>query len=129
MVAEYVASVKAAWELAKSVKSATDAIEDADIKYQMAELISALAHARIEAAQSAERIAELERELRSKSTFEFDGSKYFKLTEGDVRQGPFCPSCYDADGKEVRLHYINDELWGDWTCYVCERYFDKPNDT
>ena len=59
MVAEYVTSIKAAWDLAKAIKTSADAIDDAQIKLQIAELISALADAKIEAAENAEKIAGL----------------------------------------------------------------------
>ena len=59
MVAEYISGLKAAWDVAKALKVATDAIDDAHIKLQMAELISALADAKIEAAENAEKISEL----------------------------------------------------------------------
>jgi hypothetical protein len=32
MVAEYIAGIKAAWEVAKTLKDATDAIDDAHLK-------------------------------------------------------------------------------------------------
>ncbi|WP_233079621.1 hypothetical protein [Rheinheimera soli] len=47
MVAEYISGLKAAWDVAKVLKVATDAIDDAHIKLQMAELISALADAKL----------------------------------------------------------------------------------
>ncbi len=51
-----IASLKAALEFAKAVKASTDAIDDAKIKLQVAELISALADAKMEAAENAELI-------------------------------------------------------------------------
>ena len=60
MVLEYVSSMKAAWEIAKAVKVSADAIDDAQIKLQVADLIGALADARISAAESAELIASLQ---------------------------------------------------------------------
>lgn len=76
---------------------------DAQIKLQIAELISALADAKIEAAENAERISELERLIKNKSEMFFEGRIYYRMLDGGDRDGPFCPTCYDRDNKSVRL--------------------------
>ncbi len=45
----------------------------------------------------------------------FDGSCYWLIT-GSVRQGPFCPSCYNREGALIRL----DTHDGEWRCPVCD---------
>lgn len=124
MVAEYVTSLKAAWEVAKALKTATDAIDDAQIKLQIADLISALADAKIEAAESVEKIAELERRLNSQSTFKYDGSKYYQELESGERDGPYCPTCFDLNKNEIRLQGPADWIAGNWNCEVCNGYFN-----
>ena len=52
MVMEYVSSIKAVWDIAKAVKVSADAIDDAQIKLQVAELLGALADARIAAVEN-----------------------------------------------------------------------------
>ncbi|MBT0055135.1 hypothetical protein J4H24_23175 [Vibrio alginolyticus] len=123
MVAEYVSGLKAAWDVAKALKTATDAIDDAHIKLQMAELISALADAKIEAAESAEKIAILENRLNAKCNFEFDGKKYFKMLPDERREGPYCPTCYDSNEKQIRLQNYPGAIGGDWRCKVCNGGF------
>ncbi len=44
----------------------------------------------------------------------FDGSCYWLITKG-VKQGPFCPHCYNRDGALIRL----DEEKGQWRCITC----------
>ena len=126
MVAEYVTSIKAAWDLAKAIKSSADAIDDAQIKLQIAELIGALADAKIEAAENAETIAELTRQLKSKSQLTFEGRLYYRvLGEGEKeKEGPFCPTCYDKDDKAIRLQPNSEDRYqDDWRCHACGTYF------
>ena len=124
MVAEYVTSIKAAWNLAKAIKTSADAIDDAQIKLQIAELISALADAKIEAAENAEKISELESLLKNKSKMIFQGRLYYRVLDDDMKEGPFCPTCYDKDEKTVRLQpNSSDRHNDDWRCNVCGSYF------
>ncbi|MCG8085312.1 MAG: hypothetical protein JAZ13_06320 [Candidatus Thiodiazotropha taylori] len=124
MVMEYVASVKAAWEIAKAVKASTDAIDDAQIKLQVAELIGALADARIQAAESAELIASLEKQLKSKSEMKFNGTVYYNVSESGEQEGPWCPTCYDARHLEVRLQaWQRRDDPDNWVCRECKGYF------
>ncbi len=123
MVAEYVTGLKAAWDVAKALKVATDAIDDAHIKLQMAELISALADAKIEAAENAEKISELQRLLNAKNELKYVEGKYFRENENGEQEGPFCPTCYDATSKEIRLQHVPGAYGGDWNCRVCDGMF------
>lgn len=45
----------------------------------------------------------------------FDGACYWLIT-GSIRQGPFCPSCYNREGALIRLDTQN----GEWRCPVCD---------
>ncbi len=124
MVAEYVTSIKAAWDLAKAIKTSADAIDDAQIKLQIAELISALADAKIEAAENAEKIAELTQLLKSKSKMLFEGRLYYRILDEGRKEGPFCPICFDKDDKAIRLQpNSEDRHIDDWRCHACSTYF------
>lgn len=123
MVIEYVSSLKAAWELAKGLKQATDAIDDANLKMQMAELISALANAKIEAAESADKLAELERVIATRSAMKFNGSIYYSEGDNGESDGPFCPTCFDSTDKAIRLKHNKGAMLGDWYCNVCKSQF------
>ena len=124
MVIEYVSGIKAAWEIAKAVKVSTDAIDDAQIKLQVADLIVTLADARISAAESAELIASLQEQLKSKTAMQFNGRLYYKINDQDKKEGPWCPTCYDSKGLEIRLQPNSDDRGSDdWRCHVCNSYF------
>jgi len=124
MVMEYIASVKTAWELAKAVKTSADAIDDAQMKLQVAELIGALADARIQAAESSELITSLREQLKSKDEMKFDGEVYYKVKEDKEQDGPFCPTCFDEKGMEIRLHQNRSRASDSrWICKSCNKYF------
>ena len=126
MVAEYVTSIKAAWELAKAVKTSAEAIDDAQFKLQIAELIGALADAKIEAAENAEIISELTQKLKNKTEMQFTGRVYYRVLEGREKEGPFCSVCYDNDSKAIRLQPNSDYRHNDdWRCHVCTTYFSS----
>ena len=124
MVMEYVASVKTAWDLAKAVKVLADAIDDAQMKLQVAELIGALADARIQAAESSELIASLQQQLKSKSQMKFNGHVYYKIAEGQEDDGPWCPTCYDARSLEIRLQpFTKHSSYSKWACRECKNQY------
>ena len=124
MVAEYVSGIKAAWDIAKAVKLSTDAIDDAQVKLQMAELIAALADARVQAADSTERIAELENLLKVKQEFQFDGEVYFQVNEeANTKSGPWCPTCFDARNLQIRLQLARKHSNRKYECYECKAEF------
>ncbi len=50
----------------------------------------------------------------------FDGSCYW-LTTGSIKQGPFCPTCYNRDGLLVRLTET-----GLRRCQTCGEHLEKP---
>lgn len=57
----------------------------------------------------------------------FDGSVYWlqKKENPEQRDGPFCQICYDKNGKRIRLQDHQDVAEPDWSCGVCNRFFDK----
>ena len=65
----------------------------------MADLINALSDARMEAVKSSKLTAELEKQLQSKASFEWDRLKYCAAVEGEKNER-VCPTCYDSDSKK-----------------------------
>lgn len=55
----------------------------------------------------------------------FDGFCYWLMT-GEIKQGPFCETCYNRDGVLVRL----DSRSKSWQCPSCgtlhDRYAEQP---
>lgn len=52
--------------------------------------------------------------------FIFDGSFYWLIT-GSIKQGPFCPSCYNRDGQLVRIADMRPKR-----CPSCGEMFEVP---
>lgn len=62
------------------------------------------------------RISEMEKHLRLREEFEFSRNAYWKR-DADHTDGPFCMTCFDSDGKAIRLiHLANDH----GKCGVCK---------
>ncbi|BFR47719.1 hypothetical protein RVX_R07800 [Nitratidesulfovibrio sp. HK-II] len=51
----------------------------------------------------------------------FDGFCYWLIT-GNIKQGPFCQSCYNRDGVLVRLAAAHD---GKWQCATCGATYER----
>ncbi|KFZ37446.1 hypothetical protein HR45_10540 [Shewanella mangrovi] len=117
-------SIKTAVDLAKIIKDGDKSLEQAEIKYKLAELISALADAKMEIAEVRELVLSKDNELSAlkdvfeqQKNMEWDEPYYFHVKDGQ-RQGPFCQQCYDSENKLVRL--INRGFaMGVWRCNTC----------
>ena len=59
-------------------------------------------------------VQELEDVLFLAKNLIYDGTCYW-LHTGSVRQGPFCPDCYNREGALIRL----ETQGGEWRCPVC----------
>jgi rubrerythrin len=64
-----------------------------------------------------DRVEELERALKLKNTMKFKAPFYYQ--EGD--EVPFCPACYEKDGRAVHV-VKNDDA--EWYCNVCKTFYD-----
>lgn len=51
--------------------------------------------------------------------FTFDGQFYW-LRTGSIKQGPFCPICYDKDGQLVRINEMHPRR-----CASCGEIFEQ----
>lgn len=125
-ISSFLGSLKTATEIAKWLKDSTVTIEQAETKLKLAELIGALADAKLEVAEIQElllekdkRIKELEdfQEIRNKMIWR-DSVYYQKSDEGE--DGPYCPQCYDSNKKVIRLQNYGT---GHWHCMTCDKSF------
>lgn len=123
-IAAMFTATRSAFDLGKSVKAMVDKVGDADTKYQMADLISKLADAKVEAATASARIAELEQLLATVEAMNYDGMVYWQ-GQGDDRDGPFCQRCFDDSKKVVRLQKGHSEYRAPWSCVVCGTSYGK----
>ncbi len=125
-----VGSVKSAIEIAKTLKDSADLFDKAEVKLQLAELIGSLADAKMQIAEIQESLIdseqekkELRKKLETKDNMIFEKSYYWKLI-GEVKDGPFCQRCFDADEKLIRLQGGNNDVW---RCAQCDKTFNGQN--
>jgi len=128
-IAAALSSIKAATDIAKLIKGSSTSLEQAEIKLKLAELVSALADAKIEIAQIQEvllekdgRIKDLQESLdvRQRLTWE---QPYYWLDNNGVKVGPYCQQCSDNDRKLIRLQSNGN---GSWSCRTCQsNYRDR----
>lgn len=119
-------SLKAAADIAKILRESTITLKDAETKFKLADLISALADAKIELARVQDTIEEQARtirELQEKQAFagnmKFEVPYYWNLDSGK-RDGPYCQPCWDEKRLAARLYSLGN---GSWTCKVCNKGF------
>lgn len=123
-------SLKTAHELAKVIKTSSESLEKAEVKFQLAELISALAETKMELAeiqstiiQKDEQIKELQSQLSERDKLEYEAPYYWRVAD-DKKDGPFCQKCKDVDGLLVRLQSTTSK--GYWSCKSCDKnYIDS----
>jgi ribosomal protein L37AE/L43A len=122
-------SIKTAADLAKLIKDTDSSLERAESKLKLAELMSALADAKLEVVEIQQLVSEKDARIRSleeqvalKERLQWE-SPYYWLVNGSSKEGPFCQQCFDTDGKQVRLQG-NGSGW--WKCAACKNtYTDK----
>lgn len=125
-ISSLLSSLKTATEIAKFVRETDSSLEKAETKLKLADLIGALADAKIEAAgiqqvilERDEQIRELTAELKLKSDLKWRQPYYYMLGS-DGTESHFCQHCRDSDGKLARLHTDGK---GYFHCSVCNGHF------
>ena len=123
-----ISSLKTATDLAKIVKDSGISLEKAEVKLKLADLISALADAKIEIAniqsllfEKEQTIAKLLEKQDVRNSIRYD-APYYWLDSPDGRNGPFCQCCYDKNEKLIRL-IERHTIKGTYTCHVCNSWY------
>lgn len=124
-----ITSLKNATDIAKLIKESGATLEKAEIKMKLAELISALADAKLEVSDLKELLVSKDEEIRKlqesqdlKKHMIWEKPYYWNMQSGE-KDGPLCPQCYDSDSKLIRLQ---ESGTGSWHCRTCNAsYIDK----
>jgi len=119
-------SIKTATDIAKLIKDSGISLKDAETKLKLAELISALADAKIEIAEVEQTLIDKDSELRKlRDQLEIKGKTlwdppYYWVIDNDKKEGPYCQQCYDKNRDLIRLQNISR---GVWQCLTCEHTY------
>lgn len=119
-------SLKAATDIAKFIRESDVSLERAELKLKLAELVEALANAKLEAADVQQGILdrdELIRELKVAAKLRSDLKwiqPCYYITNNDGVDEPYCQTCYDSATKLSRLH---SDGKGFFQCRVCKQSF------
>jgi len=124
-------NLKVAIDIAKALRDSDISIERAELKLRLAEMIGALADAKIEVTNIQQLLADKEHELTElKDAFQskdalvkrYDG--YYHMDEnGNAVGEPYCISCWQTKHKRYNLQY----LAGDRTIKQCVSCSSKFN--
>lgn len=117
-------SLKTATEIAKLIRESDSTLEKAESKLKLAELVSALADAKIEAAEVQqiildrdEKIRQLTAEAKLKTELKWMQPCYY-LPNSEGQEEPYCQNCYDSTKRLSRLHTDGQ---GYFKCRVCNQ--------
>jgi len=120
-------SIKTATDIARLIKDSDLSLEKAETKLKLADLIGALADAKLEVvgvqqtlAEAEDRIRTLEAQLKTKEQVRWNEPSYWLDTDAG-QDGPFCQKCYDTESKLVRLQG-NGEGW--YECKSCKSNYE-----
>lgn len=125
-----VGSIKSAIDIAKVLKDGADTFDKAEVKLQLAELISSLADAKMQMAEVQELLLESNAEkkdllnkLNQKEKIIYEKPSYFKINDDNSKDGPYCQNCYDANEKLIRLQGGKNDFW---KCNQCDNTYKGP---
>jgi len=121
-ISAIISSIKAATDIAKLLRETDLSLEKAELRLKLADLIGALADAKIEAAAVQEtlnlkdsEIRELKQTLNRQKNVKYEDPAYWAVEDGK-RDGPFCQRCYDDGRKLIRLQVDA----GIFQCKACD---------
>jgi len=124
-------SIKAAADIARLIKDSDSSLERAESKLKLAELMSALADAKIEVTEIQQLLIDKDSQIRSlkeqlavRDRLQWE-EPYYWLINDSSKEGPFCQHCFDANGKLIRLQGYSN---GYWNCTACKNDYKDKSD-
>ncbi len=123
-------SIKTAIDIASALKKADVSLQQAELKLQIAELISALADAKINMVEIQEVIYEknseitrLKEALTTKEKLVRNKNAYYISDENNKPTGsPYCSHCWEVDNKPIHLHQSPSSS-GKTVCPACKNAY------
>jgi hypothetical protein len=122
LLATVLTSIKTATDIARGLREAGISFEKAELKLKLADLMTALADARIAVSSVQEELLTKDREIQElresldlKKAMKYEAPFYW-LEEDGKRDGPFCQQCYDSVRKAIRVQEVENPYWRCNTC-------------
>jgi len=123
-ISAILSSIKVATDIAKGIREGKISLEQAEYKYKLAELIEALADAKLQIAsiqdfllEKDNRIRDLEEDAEIRAKLDYEEPFYW-INKESGRDGPYCQQCYDSGKKLIRLQPYTDRKH--WHCMTCK---------
>jgi len=122
-------NVKEVVDLARMVNDTRLIKATAELQHECAGYLEQMAKMTRENVALREENATLKQQLSHREEMVFEENVYWRKS-GTIREGPFCPSCFDDKGKAVRMQehrfrYRNDY----YQCAVCKCGAEDPHGT
>jgi hypothetical protein len=114
--------------LFKQVNDAAKESDNIDLKRGLSDLYSQIVEIKAQVLDLAQENTDLRRQLTLRNEMSWDASKGVYFAENDP--SPFCPACWDGNGKLVRLnpnYARGGSLVWKYDCKVCHNYFLVPD--
>lgn len=125
-ISSLLSSLKTATEIARFIRESDTSLERAETKLKLAELVSALADAKLQAAEVQqiilerdENIRELKAAVQLKAELKWRQPCYY-VSNAEGTDEPYCQNCYDSEKKLARLHTDGK---GYFVCRVCRQTY------
>jgi transposase-like protein len=126
-IASAITSIKTATEIAQLLKTSDETFIKAELKLKLAELMSALADTKIAVSELKEIILEKDQEIKRiidkqkiNESIIFVDPVYRKRMDNGQMEGFYCPRCFDAESKLIRLDNNHD---GSFNCKNCKSIY------
>jgi hypothetical protein len=129
-ISAFLTSIKNATDIAKVLRTLDASVAQADLKFKIAELVEALADAKISAAElqglleeKDKEIARLTEALALTAEVVKGGDAYFKKTaDGKPSGEPFCVHCWE--NKKHLYHLVRGARSNRMVCPTCKSDYD-----
>lgn len=123
--------IKSALTTTKMLQSTQEKMNKTEFNDNLVDLMDSLVAAKKELVEiknelidKEEDIKFLKSKLEEKATVSFEDPFYWKITE-DVKEGPFCPKCYDGENKLSRILDKTGYSKGSHQCSVCDKWYGE----
>jgi len=108
--------------LLKEAKESAKRSDDHDLKDKLSEVFDSVLDLKEVIGNLRDENAELRARLEARVKLTWNTAQKLYFVEGD--QDPFCPSCMDLSGRQIRLHPVFSArvIWK-YQCKVCKNEF------